>query len=139
MKPHESSALPHTSATMPTANARGLSHRGYFGSAEYSPDDHNFHGRVLGLRDVIAYHAVTAPELEAAFRDAVDDYLDWCASDGEEPERPYSGTVNLRMGPELHRAAVIAAELSRQSLNSWILGRVTEAVLPYRAASPADE
>jgi predicted HicB family RNase H-like nuclease len=34
-------------------------------------------------------------KLEKAFRDSVDDYLDFCAERGEEPDKPFSGRFML--------------------------------------------
>jgi len=125
---------------MATSTARGLSYKGYTGSVEYDPDDHKLHGRLLGIRDIVTYVATTVTELEEEFRTSVDEYLAWCAEDGGEPQRPYSGTMNLRLGSDLHRAAAVAAELSGESLNSWIVGRVAEAAARFtgnRRAEPA--
>jgi predicted HicB family RNase H-like nuclease len=58
----------------------------------------------------------------------VDDYLDFCESQGQEPERPLSGRLLLRMDPDLHRAAAIAADLDESSLNAWICDRIRDGV-----------
>ena len=62
----------------------------------------------------------------AAFHAAVADYLETCAKIGKEPQRAYSGQMMFRVNPEVHRRAVIAAELAGKSLNQWaeeVLGR----------------
>ena len=66
-------------------------------------------GTVAGLRDVIHFQGDTGAELEQAFRESIDFYLDQCAAHGEEPERPYSGKVLVRVDPALHRKAAIRA------------------------------
>ena len=58
-------------------------------------------------------------ELKAAFREAVDDYIETCAKIGKEPQRPFSGKVMFRISPETHRHAVLAAQLEGISLNQW--------------------
>ena len=55
-----------------------------------------------------------------AFRDSVDEYLDFCAERGRTPDKPYSGKVPLRLSPDLHRAASEAARLEGKSLNAWL-------------------
>lgn len=57
-----------------------LEYKGYFGIAE--ADDGAFVGRVIGLRDVIAFEGKSAAEVEQAFRDSIDDYLAFCAECG---------------------------------------------------------
>ncbi|HEX7339264.1 MAG TPA: type II toxin-antitoxin system HicB family antitoxin, partial [Rhodanobacteraceae bacterium] len=67
-------------------------------------------------------------ELEAAFHEAVNDYLDACRKLGQKPERPASGKVLLRMPPELHAETIRAAELAGQSLNQWAVDALRHAV-----------
>lgn len=45
-------------------------------------------GTVAGIRDVITFQGETIAEFIQAFHDSVDDYLEWCAERGEEPQRP---------------------------------------------------
>ncbi len=58
---------------------------------------------------------------------AVDHYLKVCESRGEVPERPFSGKLNMRLGPQLHRAAATAAAAEGQSLNDWLKRVVSDA------------
>jgi predicted HicB family RNase H-like nuclease len=58
-------------------------------------------------------------ELRKALLGSVDDYVALCAARGEEPEKPLSGKVLLRLTPEIHRAAMLAAAQQRRSLNAW--------------------
>jgi len=44
------------------------------------------------------------------------------------PERPYSGTLSLRLSPELHKKIAIEAMKSGESLNQFIAGKLEEAV-----------
>jgi predicted HicB family RNase H-like nuclease len=67
---------------------------------------------------------------------AVDHYLEVCRQRGEDPERPFSGKLNVRLGSELHRAAVIAATAEGESLNNWLV-RVVEAAARSRVDAPA--
>ena len=39
---------------------------------------------------------------------------------GVEPKNPFSGTLNLRLGPGLHQRAALSAGAQGMSLNSWI-------------------
>ena len=50
-------------------------YKGYVGSVEFSEEDDNFYGKVLGIRSLISYEGESVTELLADFHDAVDDYL----------------------------------------------------------------
>lgn len=96
-----------------------MTYKGYSARVEYDDEDGIFFGRLAGIRDGVGFHADTVAELRAAFREAVDDYVETCAKIGKEPQRPYSGQVGLRVDPEVHRRAALAAELAGKSLNQW--------------------
>lgn len=97
-----------------------MEHRGYLGKVEFDSEGQTFLGRVLNVRDVLTFEGTTVKGLEKAFRDTVDDYLEWCEERGEKPEKPFSGHLRLRMPPELHRRAAAAAEARGKSLNALI-------------------
>lgn len=103
-----------------------MNYKDYFGSVEYSPEDHCLFGKLAFIRDLVTYEAATIPDLEAGFRSAVDDYLADCQSRGIKPNMPCKGVFNVRTGPELHRAAVIAAK--DQSLNAFVCEALREKV-----------
>lgn len=96
-----------------------LHYKGYSARIEFDDEDEIFVGHIAGIRDVIGFHAETVSDLKAAFREAVDDYIETCAKIGKEPQKPYSGKVMFRINPETHRKAAIAAELAGKSLNQW--------------------
>lgn len=103
-----------------------LEYKGYKGSVEYSKEDDCLFGKVQGMsRDVIIYEGQTLAELRADFHAAVDDYIAGCEAEGITPRKPYSGTLNLRMTPELHgRVAAMAASVG-SSINDFINRAVT--------------
>lgn len=98
-----------------------MKHKGYTGSVDYDPDDRLFYGRVNGITDIVSFQGDTVEALETDFRAGVDDYLAFCRERGLEPQRPCSGRFVLRVSPELHRQAIMAARSQRESLNAWII------------------
>lgn len=94
-----------------------LKHRGYYGSIEASPEDNCLFGRLQFIRALVSYEGETVAELKEAFEQAVDDYLDTCASLGQEPEIPCKGSFNVRIGHDLHLAASVAANRQSITLN----------------------
>jgi predicted HicB family RNase H-like nuclease len=103
------------------------SYKGYSGSVEFDEDDLVFHGRIIGIRDIVTYEAETATELVQAFHDSVDDYLAYCAERGKEPQKPYSGNIALRTTPEIHQLVGQAAASEGKSVNQWVSETLAEA------------
>lgn len=97
-----------------------MNYRGYHARITFEEDDGVFVGRIAGIRDRILFEGESVDELENAFRGAVDDYLETCAARGKEPQKPYSGRMMLRITPERHAKAALAAELSGLSLTKWV-------------------
>ena len=105
-----------------------MEYKGYVGSVEFSEEDALFYGKVLGIRALISYEGTNAAELVADFHGAVDDYLELCAQSGTEPEKAYKGSFNVRISPELHKQAVIAAMSRNMSLNSFVETSIQQAL-----------
>ena len=101
-----------------------LTYKGYTGHVEYDDTAGIFYGEVLDLRDVITFQGKSVEEIEQAFRESVDDYLEFCTQKGEEPDKPFSGRLMLRLPPKLHRKVYVSALQEGKSLNQWIAERL---------------
>jgi predicted HicB family RNase H-like nuclease len=101
-----------------------MEYKGYTATVEFDDAEGVFHGTVQDLRDVVTFEGTSVEQLRQEFRNSVDDYLEFCARRGKEPDRPYSGKVLLRLTPDLHRAAAVAAAREGASLNAWVAGLV---------------
>ncbi len=97
-----------------------IEHKGYTGKIEFDPDSEILHGEVLGIRDVVTFEGESVNEVMQAFRDSVDDYLEFCKERGEKPEKPCSGKILLRIAPDLHRQIATTAKASRMSINALV-------------------
>ncbi|ABW27775.1 type II toxin-antitoxin system HicB family antitoxin [Acaryochloris marina] len=97
-----------------------MKYKGYEAVIQFDPEDRIFFGRVVGTQDVIAFDGQTVDELEASFHNVIEDYLADCQRMGKDPDKPCSGRFNLRISPELHRQAVIRAQVDGVSLNTWV-------------------
>lgn len=100
--------------------ANQLKYRGYIGSIEASPEDDCLYGKLLYIRPLVNYEGNTVAELEAAFKEAVDDYLADCEAQGVTPDRPCKGSFNVRVSHDLHLAAVLTAGREHTSLNDLV-------------------
>lgn len=67
-----------------------MNYKGYTAHVERDIEDGVLHGWVDNIEDVVTFEADNPEELEREFRTSVDVYLDWCARDGVEPNRPYT-------------------------------------------------
>ena len=79
-----------------------MSYKGYSAFVQFDDEDGIFFGRLAGIRDGVGFHADNVPDLRAAFREAVDDYIEVCAKIGKTPQKPYSGQLMVRVDPEVH-------------------------------------
>jgi predicted HicB family RNase H-like nuclease len=105
-----------------------MTHGGYTARIEFDERDGIFVGRVLGLRSIISFHGETVAELRREFAVAVDDYLRDCSEQGLAPEKPASGRLLLRVPPEVHSRALVAAQSKGKSLNQWATEALQRAV-----------
>ena len=97
-----------------------LNYKGYSGRVEFDDESGLLHGEVVDLRDVVTFQGRSVEELESAFRDSIDDYLAFCKDRGEQPDKPFSGRLMLRLPPDLHRRVYVRAQHEGKSLNQWI-------------------
>lgn len=104
-----------------------LKHKGYAGVVEFDAEEKIFHGRVVGLLDVLGFRGRSVKELEKDFRETVDEHLALCQRMGKKPDKPFSGKFVVRVKPEIHRQAVIAANAEGKSLNAWVSEKLGEA------------
>ena len=97
-----------------------LEYKGYSGTVEYSAADNVLHGKVLGVKGYLSYVGDSLASLRKDFEEMIDDYLESCAADGVEPQKPYRGNFNVRISPELHRTLAMYSQSRGQSLNSTV-------------------
>jgi len=105
-----------------------IKYKGYSGYVEYDDEAKIFHGEVLDTRDVITFQGRSVDEIEQAFRESIDDYLDFCAQRKEKPDKPFSGKFIIRMSPNLHHRIYISAVREGKSLNKWVIDKLEKLI-----------
>ncbi len=105
-----------------------MRYKGYFAKIEYSDEDECFIGRVQGINDIITFHGESIAELHKEFNESIDFYLETCRERGEEPNKPYSGNLMLRIAPGLHAEVAMTAKLQGKSINQWTSQILEEAL-----------
>ena len=101
-----------------------MKYKEYLGKVTYDAEAKIFHGEVIGLRDIITFQGTSVKELEKAFKESVDDYINWCKERGETPEKTFSGNIRIRITPDLHARLAKTATTKGISLNSLIVERL---------------
>ena len=97
-----------------------LSYKNYNGTVEYSKEDECLFGKVVGIKSLLSYEGDSVKELEQNFHNIIDEYLADCEERSVEPERPYKGSFNVRISPELHRNIAVYAIEHGKSLNAAV-------------------
>jgi predicted HicB family RNase H-like nuclease len=99
-----------------------MRYKEYVAEIRYDDSADAFHGRVVGMRDVIDFYGRTPEELRTEFKATVDDYLAWCAAEGAKPEKTWRGKLTFRPTEEQRRRFILAAAARGLSVNAWALG-----------------
>lgn len=101
-----------------------LQYKGYQGAVDF--EDGALFVRVLHVDDVLVARFDAASEAELVFKTLIDEYLEDCKELGRDPTKPFKGTFNVRIGPELHRRAAMVSAECGLSLNAWVMDAISE-------------
>lgn len=105
-----------------------MTYKGYIGSVAYSEKDQVFFGKIEGINGLVNFEGESVRELTEAFHEAVDDYLAYCADEGITPDKSYTGMLNVRLTPAIHRQIAMLALQAGQSINAYIKETLEEKV-----------
>ncbi|MFM7836899.1 MAG: type II toxin-antitoxin system HicB family antitoxin, partial [Planctomycetaceae bacterium] len=106
-----------------------MEYNGCIGKVEGDNEAGIIRGEVISTRDVITFQGDSVAELKQAFRESVNDYLEFCKTRGETSDKPFSGQVVTRILPDLHLQVKVAAVLSGKSFNACVAEQLAGAVL----------
>ena len=105
-----------------------MTYKGYLGSVNYSDKDQVFFGKIEGINGLVNFEGESVRELTEAFHEAVDDYLAYCEDEGIEPDKSYTGVLNVRLTPAIHRQIAMLALQAGVSINAYIKDALEEKV-----------
>lgn len=105
-----------------------LTYRGCTALVSFDAEGAYLYGTVSGIRDKVYFEGTGVRQIERSFHDAVDDHLAFCVEKGKEPEKPFKGTFNVRVGSDLHERAALKAAERGESLNQFVIGAISAAV-----------
>lgn len=72
-----------------TGGRRTMQYKGYKGLVTLDKNTNIFYGEIINVRDVITFQGTSLEECRQAFRNSVNDYLEFCRTRGEEPDKPF--------------------------------------------------
>ena len=102
-----------------------MEYKGYFATIKYSDEDECFYGIIEGLEnDSISFEGENVRKLKKDFREAIDDYLEVCKANNLIPEKQCKGSLNVRLGTELHTKAKMKSIEEHISINELIKNAV---------------
>ena len=105
-----------------------LHYKDYVGSVEFSEEDAVFHGKVIGIKPLLSFEGDNVTALVEDFHNAVDEYLEFCAQNDKQPEQPFKGFFNVRIGADLHRKAALVAATRGMSLDMLVEDAIRQTV-----------
>jgi predicted HicB family RNase H-like nuclease len=97
-----------------------MQYKDYHAAIHFSSEDEIFYGKIAGINDLISFEGESVKELKKAFHEAVDDYLETCKRQKKNPDKPFKGSFNIRIPPDLHRRAAMLAAITHVSLNDFV-------------------
>ena len=98
-----------------------MRYKGYWAEIRYSDEDECFYGIIDGLKNTsISFEGVTVKELKKDFKNAINFYLEDCKQNNEELEQQCKGSLNVRLGVELHNKAKMKSIEKNISINELI-------------------
>lgn len=106
-----------------------LEYKGYHASIEYDAEENIFVGEVFGITDSLNFHGTSVAELKEMFQQSIDNYLELCEKIGKNPDKEFKGTFNVRMPPEIHRKAALAATEQKITLNQYVIKAIKQSFI----------
>ena len=70
-----------------------MEYKGYIGRVEFDDEADILCGEVINIRDVITFQATSVKDIHKAFRESVDDYIEFCESRNAVPDKPLEAAV----------------------------------------------
>lgn len=103
-----------------------MRYKGYWAEIKYSDEDECFCGYIEGLKeDIISFEGESVKDLKRDFKNAIEDYLKTCKELNKEPEKQCKGSLNIRLGVELHNKVKMKSIEKNISINELIKNAVS--------------
>jgi len=98
-----------------------MKYKSYWAKIQYSDEDECFWGEVEGLKMAsITFEGTSVKELKKDFKDAINEHLRVCKERNLDPEKQCKGSLNVRLGVDLHSKAKMKSIEKKISINELI-------------------
>lgn len=105
-----------------------MRYRDYYATVCYEDETSTFYGQIEDIEDLVSFEADTVEGLKKEFAKNVNEYLELCKRHNKEPNKPYKGSFNVRVGPSLHKEAVMFAKTMTMSLNQFVMSAIKDKI-----------
>lgn len=105
-----------------------LKYKDFLGTVNFSEKDEVFFGKIEGIDGLVNFEGESVKELTEAFHEAVEDYIAYCQEEGIETHKSYSGSLNIRITPEIHSCVATLAKQAGVSINAFIKSTLEQKV-----------
>ena len=105
-----------------------MKYKDYYAGIKYEDETSTFYGKIEDIDDLISFEADTVDGLKKEFEESVEEYIESCKQNNRQPNKPYKGSFNVRVQPEIHRKAVISSRNLNISLNKFVEMAIKEKI-----------
>ena len=102
-----------------------LRYKDFIGTVNFSAEDGVFYGKIEGIKSMVSFEGETVHDLEEDFKNAVDDYIEYCKRHEIAPQKSYSGKISIKITPAEHRIIAAAAKTKGISVNAFVRNAIS--------------
>ena len=103
-----------------------LNYKGYIGSVFFSEEDGVFHGKVIGITDSISFEGESVQSLTDDFRNAIDEYIEFCDEVGKNPEKK---SYSVKISPTVYNNALLYSTQKGISFTTFVENAIKASIL----------
>ncbi len=107
-----------------------MHYKSYVGYVTHNKEAGYYYGEVLGLDCGINFFGDTLEEAEQALKESIEAYFEFCAQDGIEPEKTFSGKLNILLKHDIHKKLSLEAARKGKSINELIHESLSQTLEP---------
>jgi predicted HicB family RNase H-like nuclease len=112
-----------------------IEYKGYSGLVHFNSEQEIFYGKIEYIRDLVNFEATEAKSIIQEFKNAVDEYLEDCITLNKTPDKPFKGSFNIRITPDLHREVGMYALQHDRSINQVVKSAIKEFIEEHQFKS----
>jgi predicted HicB family RNase H-like nuclease len=96
-----------------------MRYKGYTASVQHNEEEKCLIGEVIGIDHIIFFRGATSEEIYETFKEMIDEYLEDCAEEGIEPNKPPT-EIMVAISTDLYAKASHKANLKGLTVDGLI-------------------